>query len=204
MVTSIRFVIYVSSFLCLFLYMLFPVQPFADENVYRDYTVFDSYERSEGGRHYYKRTQYKLIKELEGRCLFSVVDESSFPSFSKPEVQENIVENMYAVSPKVQIDCILDNSTYKKNSLVFFYFKLDEFINLESKIQEFLDGDYFKGRLLSDFGIVNFYPFSISKADKGNYTISILADGVVYDILTEFSNDSMKIISVKKSPDINL
>lgn len=184
--------------------MLFPVQPFADENVYRDYTVFDSYERSEGGRHYYKRTQYKLIKELEGRCLFSVVDESSFPSFSKPEVQENIVENMYAVSPKVQIDCILDNSTYKKNSLVFFYFKLDEFINLESKIQEFLDGDYFKGRLLSDFGIVNFYPFSISKADKGNYTISILADGVVYDILTEFSNDSMKIISVKKSPDINL
>lgn len=203
MVTSIRFVIYVSSFLCFFLYMLFPVQPFADENVYRDYTVFDSYERSEGGRYYYKRTQYKLMKELEGRCLFSVVDESSFPSFSRPGEQEYIVENMYAVSPKVQVDCILDNSIYKKSSLVFFDFKLDEFISLERLTHEFLAGECFKKNFLVEFDIVDFYPFSFNKIDGGG-ALSILADGVVYDILTEFSNDSMKIISVKKSPDINL
>lgn len=204
MVTSIRFVIYASSFLYLFLYMLFPVQLYADENIYRDYTIFDSYERSEGERYYYKKTQYKLIKEVEGRCLFSVVDESSYPSLSKPEVQEYIVENMYVVSPKLQIGCILDNSTYKKNSLVFFYFKLDEFINLESRIQEFLDGAYFKGRLLSNFGIVNFYPFSINKADEGNYIISILADGVVYDVAVNVSGEFIKILKIDKAPDINI
>jgi hypothetical protein len=191
--------VFIMICLCVFSNFAFP-----DENSHEEHAVFYKFERNEDGGLYYKETSYRLINELNSRCLYSVLDKTSSPRLIGGEETKIVVELMYSSSKKNNGACILDNSTYKKSSLVFFNFKLDEFIDLEGRIHEFLASDCFKKKFLSAFSIVNFYPFSVSKADEGSYTISILADGAVYDVSANVSGGFIEIIKIDKAPDINL
>lgn len=203
-VTSIRFVIYASSFLCFFLQIFFSLKVLADDNPYRDYTIFHSYEKKEGEKYLFKRTQYKLLKEQEGRCLFSIVDESGFPSFSKAGEQEYVVEKMYAVSSKERGECVLDAFSYKNKSLVFYRFEMEDFLELESKFNYFLNSDCLHNLILSKIGIASYSFFAVLKKDERTFVFSLLSSGAVYDVFTQLSSGPIDVVEIKRSADINL
>jgi DNA helicase HerA-like ATPase len=88
--------------------------------------------------------------------------------------------------------------------LVFSNFELNEFKDIEGKVHEFISGDDFTRDFLIKFAVIDFYVFSFAKSNIGNYIMSVLADGVLYDVLVKSSNGSMEIAGVEKSPGINL
>lgn len=194
--------IYANNFIVLVFFIAFSAFSYGCN---RDgYVVFHKSEQSNENGKYYKEISYKLIEELESRCLYIIESKSVSPRFIGGDEVEVSFESVYSSSRKSDGACVMSYAAFTKESLVFVNFELGEFKYIESEVQKFISSDNFRSEFIAKLNVADFYVFSLDKSDNDIYIMSVIADGVVYEVLTELSGGAMKIILVKKSPDINL
>lgn len=193
----IRCVIYAGKFLMIF-FVSAVLCISADEYPQEVEGLVYNYERKEGDKYYFKRAKYKLISELEGRCIFGIVDEVSVPSFVSEGEQDYIVEEFYAVTKKRGGRCEFDNNVFRNESVIFFRMNLVEFLAVEPEFYSFLNSSYLRNYILSELGYSAYSAFSIAKVGDFDFRVNLSIGGSVYNMSVLFANENIKILKVNK------